>query len=74
MCDTLRKKLTCPLESHELAHAPPTGASVSELDEGTMLGDTLSHGSLCLPHHHSEHLLPQGTSLLIVRVDLLLVT
>ena len=74
LCDSLRKKLTCPLESQELAHAPPPGASVSEPGEGTILGDTLSQGSLCLPHHHSEHLLPQGTSLLTVWVDLLWVT
>ena len=56
-----------------LAHAPLAWTSVSEAGEGAVMGHALSQGSLCLPHPHLKHLLPQGTSLLAVWVDLLLV-
>ena len=42
---------------------------MSELNEGLVLGDNLSQGSLYLPHHHSKNLGPQGTSIFTVWVD-----
>ena len=51
---------------------PWLGPSVSEPDEGLVLGDNLSQSSLCLPHHHSKNLGPQGTSIFTVWLDPLL--